>query len=439
MNLHPDAKKAVRKKIWSILEITYVIRRQNPLPNEYAEINNESKEIVVDYSVNWYAVFDKIKSVFESFSKADRDTFKGLLGTIGILYTIEDVLKSKFQEYKWNLEDDKLTLISQAIRREKFADLVESIVEEVLSYPHHYEIFVRLPRIKYDREIISMGEYVKIIQGTSRELTNYPKPSMDELPPPFLLWQDEYSYLSAIVSGYDNSFGGSNFQTLVEDKIYSSLGLLLALGVLSVGSENYNNTLFESILGSARMLKVPTYDLNSKDGISFNRIINLPTTATAFIERLEPQLNFHDKFLTVESIFDFNWFLDEHGTIAKEILSAARWYFNSLIEPNHTQSYIQASVGLEILLGQPNQHQNIVERLADRYAYLVGTSRLTRDKLRHHFISLYKTRSRIIHGGKIVLPASESGQLKFIQVALQNVLDIEASKFVDIRLTTQKK
>jgi hypothetical protein len=85
---------------------------------------------------------------------------------------------------------------------------------------------------------------------------------------------------------------------------------------------------------------------------------------------------------------------------------AGRWLFESYCGTNPLLQLIQATTTLEILLGEDKEKSRrrsqlgTTELLANRYAYLVGSSHASRVAAEKEFREVYDTRSRVVHSGK---------------------------------------
>jgi len=95
------------------------------------------------------------------------------------------------------------------------------------------------------------------------------------------------------------------------------------------------------------------------------------------------------------------------------LLLACQWLFDSYSSGSALQAFVQATIAIEILLGDKASSDliGLGELLANRCAYLLGTSRQERAEILQKFRRLYSTRSKIVHRGKNRLNHDESGDL----------------------------
>lgn len=106
--------------------------------------------------------------------------------------------------------------------------------------------------------------------------------------------------------------------------------------------------------------------------------------------------------------------LTDDTSDAIRIKTALEWEFESNRSENQTVSFVQACIGLEALLGDNDQDEPLVTRLADRCAYLLGKGGAARADLRKKFRSMYDIRSKLIHGRKARLDPHERRQLPMV-------------------------
>jgi hypothetical protein len=98
--------------------------------------------------------------------------------------------------------------------------------------------------------------------------------------------------------------------------------------------------------------------------------------------------------------------------------SAARWHLDSFAGSNELLQIIQATVSLEILVGDKEESEQIglAALLANRLAYFIGDTPTERVATLKRFKQLYKVRSEIVHRGKAVLAPQERKALHEIRI-----------------------
>jgi len=83
---------------------------------------------------------------------------------------------------------------------------------------------------------------------------------------------------------------------------------------------------------------------------------------------------------------------------ARALRTAIEWFFDAEISQNGTVQLIQRFIGIEALLGVADEKQGITEKLAIRYAFLLGKTRRERAQRISDFKKAYDLRSQLVHG-----------------------------------------
>ena len=115
---------------------------------------------------------------------------------------------------------------------------------------------------------------------------------------------------------------------------------------------------------------------------------------------------------------------------ADRIRSALEWGFESEENSNQTFAFIQACIGLEALLGDDDKDEPLTTRLADRCAYLLGSSHKDRQGIRRLFKDMYDVRSKLVHGRTPKLGQSDALELHHARHLLGDVIDAEVTMLV---------
>ena len=94
---------------------------------------------------------------------------------------------------------------------------------------------------------------------------------------------------------------------------------------------------------------------------------------------------------------------------AERIRTAIEWQFDADISNNETVAFLQRCIGLEAILGDDEQSRAIpiTEKLADRYAYLLGKTASERKQLKDEFVLVYRKRSDLVHARRSQLTAGD--------------------------------
>lgn len=112
--------------------------------------------------------------------------------------------------------------------------------------------------------------------------------------------------------------------------------------------------------------------------------------------------------------------------------TAARWYLDSFSRSTGLMQIVQATIALEILLGDREKDEEDVglsALLANRLAYLTGYTPAHRREISADFKRLYDLRSRIVHAGQNRLNDDERKALKALQRHTRNALHAEIEGF----------
>ncbi|CAO3440150.1 hypothetical protein [Azospirillum endophyticum] len=112
---------------------------------------------------------------------------------------------------------------------------------------------------------------------------------------------------------------------------------------------------------------------------------------------------------------------------AEPILLACRWLFDSYAGRNELLSYVQATVALEILLGDKasSDLMGLSELLRNRCAYLIGTTNTERQSILDDFKGIYEIRCKIVHRGKSHLSFGEKAMFNKLRKMCARVIQKE--------------
>jgi hypothetical protein len=98
---------------------------------------------------------------------------------------------------------------------------------------------------------------------------------------------------------------------------------------------------------------------------------------------------------------------------AERLRRAGQWFFDGFCNSSELLAYIQVMVALETMLGDQRSSElmGLGQLLANRCAYLVGSTSKEREEILNDFRELYETRSHIVHRGKNQLTRKERASL----------------------------
>jgi hypothetical protein len=116
--------------------------------------------------------------------------------------------------------------------------------------------------------------------------------------------------------------------------------------------------------------------------------------------------------------------------INERILLAGKWLFDSYSGKNELLSFVQATVALEILLGDKAVSDviGLGELLRNRCAYLIGKTHAQRKEILDDFGKIYEIRSKIVHRGKDRLRRNERELLYTLRWLVSRVIQEELER-----------
>ena len=125
-----------------------------------------------------------------------------------------------------------------------------------------------------------------------------------------------------------------------------------------------------------------------------------------------------------------------HTPQAINIIRSAQWYFDSYCGDDELLSYIQATVALEILLGDKkiSKKTGLSELLGNRCAYLISKSNKERESILNDFRAIYEIRSQIVHNGMNRLNIKERIFLDKLHKLCRRTINKEIELLNDVEL-----
>jgi hypothetical protein len=128
-----------------------------------------------------------------------------------------------------------------------------------------------------------------------------------------------------------------------------------------------------------------------------------------------------------DNLESFRAILVSDSDLAKKILVASEWRFDSVSEAVAAMGVVKVCIGLESLYGDDASEGGITKSLADRCAYSLGVKNSERATLSNDCKSLYKLRSKIVHGVLSKLTGDDRALLSKGQKILQRSIAKEIS------------
>lgn len=110
--------------------------------------------------------------------------------------------------------------------------------------------------------------------------------------------------------------------------------------------------------------------------------------------------------------------------LTKKLLLACQWLFDSYSGKNELLSFIQATIVIEILLGDKasSDQMGLGVLLRNRCAYLIGSTQSERNEILQDFQYIYDVRSKIVHGGKSRINFEERRLFRKLQWMCRRVI-----------------
>jgi hypothetical protein len=176
---------------------------------------------------------------------------------------------------------------------------------------------------------------------------------------------------------------------------------------------------FGSLLVNEEKLSIPD---NSRIGTILNPAMRIAATNSEKIQALPDVLGCLSKYFSYVDHADF-----------QSISAAIEWYQDSTFSDNQTLAFLSACIGLEALLGDESHMDNMTNRLADRYSFLMGSGRERREKLRKDYKDVLSERGKLVHARKARLSSQTSELLEVAQRMLLNVIWHELHQMYKMR------
>lgn len=209
-------------------------------------------------------------------------------------------------------------------------------------------------------------------------------------------WEPDSVYVQIRAEGFIGKYVSTSPLNQAIDTFKSFLGLLIAQRALRVRYSYSSNTI-KSRIYIHRETKTWNIDDSSELASEVGKAIS-----DLEIDDLNGSLD-TDLKKSVLISHTFNVLTKALSQQESEKLRlAGRWLFDSYCGSNELLSFIQATVSLEILLGDKamSDLMGLGELLRNRCAYLIGKTHAQREEVLSDFQNIYDIRSKIVHRGK---------------------------------------
>lgn len=306
------------------------------------------------------------------------------------------------------------------------AVLATKLVDSFCSLPWRYQVCMRLPEgfggllemYPYgwqlsDRHRIVLGSTLKNPGPSHRNaLVGLLSGNFHER-----YWDESAAYLQIDVEGY---FREDKTEPVMSarDDFFSFIGLGLAFGLFGTG--------IGTTLGAPPVSHQLIVYRASDEDTGGPSVVKIDDHLQSGIRNLSVLFGVKDEGDKLEEALRRigSVFRSENG---KGLRLSARWLFDSHCGRDELLSYVQATVAIEILLGDEETDPDVglTTLMANRCAYLVATTGEARAHVLKSFRDIYKIRSKIVHRGKSRLNSTEVMLFNHLTSLVRLVIDKE--------------
>lgn len=319
----------------------------------------------------------------------------------------------------------KTVFLSQVEAFKDVEHISKQIIDEFQTLPWAYTATIELP-VSFANWIMEAGDSlelsgsVRILVGKALLDGQYPLHCPDEavrartygitgllgtIEP---VWNDESTYFQCEIEGFIDDYARTNAVAQCRQILRSFCGLGIALG-----------TLQRSFLGTTKYSPRFIFHRRVDKSWEVDTSLLLPEPQASGLGLLEAGPLFREARTKEEQRALLRDFVDaispafgaeEHSV---RLSRAAQWLFDSHVGADPLLQFVQATIVLEILLGNqdPVEDIGLTELLANRCAYLIAGTHEERTKIMEDFKGIYRVRSKIVHTGKNVLSNAEGAML----------------------------
>lgn len=362
--------------------------------------------IFVDASA--FSLFD---AVDRALPTAARDELTNYIGEKPAANFIYDRLSTKLgRALRYQADSASVPLTSLDEFKDSDA-LAKEIFEHLISLPWKYKLIAPLPEAIGETLLATLGETAFSSDVSLIKMDNSlaPMPTSTGLaalmsPPPASKEQAALEIKVTGFMGFPQTVAAENALNLID----SFLGMCLASGIFHYGFVHFHRTPERPVYVHKEILGGPMYESSfDLSRVQAEGMVSLRMTASIREQKLEVQT------YLIGKLSDSLRQLFSESTDAARLRTAAKWLFNSHAATDPMLSFVQATIVLEILLGEEksNDKVGVSALLRDRCAYLIGSSPDDRRKLKKEFDAIYEIRSNIVHTGKHKLSMHEDRYL----------------------------
>lgn len=212
-------------------------------------------------------------------------------------------------------------------------------------------------------------------------------------------WENDGVYAQIRTEGYIGPYGGTPTASEAERRLRSVMGIGLATRLFDFqpvySSDVSKQTVFVHLkLADDSWTLVARYSLDEAVARGL-RGLTIDTSEAARGLFLTPEQWIAARLKDIGTVLS-------GGNTAEPVVSAGQWLFDSHASSDELLGFVQGMIVLEILLGERevSDKVGIIELIANRFAYLIGTTHSQRKDYIDHLRQIYRVRSQIVHSGK---------------------------------------
>lgn len=304
----------------------------------------------------------------------------------------------------------------------------DRLLSEFESLPWTYSVTVPLPPalaplLAPEQDVLKLSESVSLVratvefqerfraateqeireeEGRSRLLAAFFAPSIPK-------WETTGVYIQVLIEGFIGPYGSTPAAADAERLVRAFSGMGIATQLFEYKWVFSNDDPRTHVLVHRRSATgnwdfSTRYQLNETvaQGLRSLTLISREPVPVLFGIQPDPRAPIANRLRNIGTVLNA-------GDAAEVAIRAGQWLFDSIAGTDELLAFIQAMIVLEILLGtqDPTDNVGIIELIANRFAYSVGTTHLEGDRFIVNLRKIYRIRSQIVHRGKHRLSVDE--------------------------------
>lgn len=312
-------------------------------------------------------------------------------------------------------------------------ELSERLLSDFEALPYHYAVFVAIPREvgQFLTSNLPNGRFaldrIEVITDP-QQLKPYPSEKKTNPILSAILGgtmpsglADDTAYLRLQTAGFLAHYGPTAPLEEVEYRVRAFIGLLLVERIVKVASTPISASKrylipYRSVASGWELLRPHDVDAETSSGI-----------ASIVVEPDLTRLSSSDQRTIVSEARDRADAIIAAGDSGLNLLGACQWIFDSYAEQSELLAFVQATVAVEMALGDKAESDviGLAALLGNRCAYLIAKSASQRVRILRDFTRIYDTRSKIVHRGKNRLSTAERFDLDMLRWICARVIKEE--------------